>query len=77
MAKYYQTKTLTASREAEGAGYMIIPNSASFFGQIYDRMHPEEDLVYTVRRAGADLLYIFKRGAYGLPQCGQESEDIP
>jgi hypothetical protein len=56
---------------------MILPNSASFFGTIYDRMSPQDDLVYTVTRSGADLLYVFKRGEHAFPQCGQESEDTP
>jgi hypothetical protein len=77
MAKYYQDSHVTAIRQAQGAKYLIIPNSASFFGEIVDRMNASQDLVYTVRRAGADLLYIFKRGENGIPQCGQESEDTP
>lgn len=75
MAKYYETEKVKVSKVPQGTQYMLIPNSASYFITIYDQMNIKNDLVYTVTRNGADLLYIFKLGITPFPACARESED--
>jgi hypothetical protein len=76
LAKYFNTDKVTTVITAERADYFLIPNSKSYFGDIFTELEGNGKIVYTVRRAGTDLFYVYKSYGGLFPQCGSESEDI-
>lgn len=75
MAKYFDTDKVKTVKVALGADYYIIPNSRSWFGLLFPSLEASAKRFYTVKRTGAELMYIYKSENGHMPQCGSESED--
>lgn len=74
VARFYETKTVKVVRYPGQAAYTLVPNSLSWFGQAYWYLSERHKLVYTVKRNGADLLYVFQYQPNQLWFCGSETE---
>ncbi len=73
VARFYGGPTITMARAPETAQYSIFPNSPSWFDGMFEFSNAHHELVYSVRRDGADLFYVFK---YKEPvgwRCGWET----
>lgn len=75
IAKYYNTVNVKTVSSPVRADYFIIPNSRSYFELIFNKLDGNAQIVYTLKRAGAELLYVYKNTGNPFPQCGVESED--
>jgi hypothetical protein len=73
VARFYENKTTTVKRYGSLSRYTIVPNSASWFGQAIDFLKTQHELVYTIKRNGADLFYIFRHKAHTVWICGNET----
>ena len=73
VARFYTAPNVRITLLTGNAQYMIVPNSISWFEGAMDFGKTHQNLVYTVRRAGADLFYVYKyTEAYGW-RCGWET----
>lgn len=73
VAMSYTTPTVKVTSITENAQYTFVPNAMSWFdgAMTFDRkLHT---LIYTVRRAGADLFYVYKYKYNNGWRCGWET----
>ena len=76
LALFYESPHVKVTSNPAGATYTLVPNSASWFGGAEAFMRQNNDLVYTVRRNGGDLFYVFKHKSYSGWNCGQETNMV-
>jgi hypothetical protein len=57
----------------EDANYSIVPNAASWFGDMVRFSRANHRLVYTIKRGGADLFYVFQNTNGQGWRCGYET----
>jgi len=75
LALYYKTPEMQLiTQNPELADYTLVPNSPSWFGGALEFLPKYQQLVYTVKRDGADLFYIYKHISPVGWRCGQETE---
>jgi hypothetical protein len=74
VAMSYTTPTVKLTSTTEAADYAFVPNAVSWFNgaMIFDRLNHER--IYTIRRAGADLFYVYKYKSPAGWRCGYETE---
>jgi hypothetical protein len=74
VAASYLAPNMKLTRTTINGNYTFVPNAMSWFeGQMtYGKYNHE--LLYTVRRAGADLFYVYKYKSPGGWRCGWETE---
>jgi hypothetical protein len=74
VAASYTTQTVKLTSTTINGNYTFVPNAASWFNgaMLFDRVNHK--LLYTVRRAGADLFYVYKYTAPSGWRCGWETE---
>ncbi len=76
LAQFYQTPGMILTPEANGADYALVPNSVSFFAAANSFYQKNHQLVYTVKRAGAPMYYVYRYKDINGFQCGRETEII-
>ena len=74
VAMSYTTPTMKLTATTVDANYSFVPNAMSWFdgAMVFDRENHK--LVYTIRRAGADLFYVYKYKSASGWRCGWETE---
>lgn len=74
IAMYYKTPTMRILPDhPEEADYVVLPNSPSWFAWQIEYSREHHELVYTVKRGGADLYYVFKNTDHTGMQCLPET----
>jgi hypothetical protein len=76
LALFYETPKVTVTSSAVGATHTLVPNSASWFGAVAAFMRDHHELVYTVKRAGGDLLWVYKHKSFSGWHCGNETDMV-
>ncbi len=76
LALFYETSKVKVTSNSVGATYTLVPNSASWFGGVAAFMKDNHDLVYTIKRNGGDLFWVFKSKSYSGWNCGQETNMV-
>ena len=74
VAMSYTTPTMKLTATTINGNYTFVPNAMSWFdgAMVFDR--DNHQLVYTIRRAGADLFYVYKYKSASGWRCGWETE---
>lgn len=74
MTMYYNAPQVTLVGLAPGdANYSIVPNAASWFGDMLKFSRENHRLVYTVKRGGAELFYVYQNTNGQGWRCGWET----
>jgi hypothetical protein len=73
VAMFYTTPAMKLIKATEYAKYTFVANSPSWFGDAIKFNKNIHEAAYTVRRAGADLFYVFRYTAPVGYRCGYET----
>lgn len=71
---FYTAPNVRLTQDPTEATYILVPNAPSWFGGAIDYYKKNHKLVSTVRRGGADFLYIFERTSPTGWNCGRETD---
>jgi uncharacterized membrane protein len=73
VAMFYTTPNMKLIKATEYAKYTMVPNSPSWFGDALKINKALHETAYVVRRAGADLFYVFRYTQPIGSRCGWET----
>lgn len=76
LAYFYAAPNVRVTRFPMIGSYILVPNSPAFFSEAISQYSHNSRLVYTVRRGGGDLLYVYHITGTYTWYCGFESETI-
>lgn len=77
LAWYYNRPGVTATPFPTVGGYVLTPNYPSWIGDAIQNYKKNQPLVHTVRRDGADLLYVFHNTHNYTWYCLRETDTVP
>jgi hypothetical protein len=74
VAMSYTTATMKLTSSTINGNYTFVPNAMSWFEGAMTFYRNNHELVYVIRRAGADLFYVYKYKSASGWRCGWETE---
>jgi hypothetical protein len=73
LAMFYKDPTITISTHPDIGDYVLVPNMYSWFGGPKNTYGGAAKPLHTVKRGGADILYVFKIVS-AIWWCGYETD---
>jgi hypothetical protein len=74
IARFYTAPNVKITSITENAQYMIVPNSVSWFEGAMTFGKTHQTPIYTIKRDGAELFYVFKYTGHFGWRCGWETK---